>query len=137
MTGRGLLKRIGLALAITAGFFVFVFVVVDATAMPMRPDLQKLLAEPPETATGFVPARAGWHGPEMSASVPSATRAPLEESAGTQPVRASLLAALMPDYRLLLPIGLAILLLRLVWRPAKARICAMAPREESPPAKAA
>jgi len=137
-----LIKRIGLTLAITAGFFVFLE--VEANATPVRPDMQKLLADPQETATQFAPARAGWQGPEMSLTVPPTTRALLDQSGAAQRVRASLLAAMIPDFRLVLLIGFAIVLLRLLWRPARKAPVASMPAtvsmpvpEESPPAQAA
>ncbi len=134
MSGKGLAIRIGLVLAITAGFFVFLS--VEANATPIRPDLQKLLAEPQEPS--FAPARAGWDGPEMSVTASPAARELLEHSAARQMMRASLLALLVPDFRILLLIGLAIILLRRLWRSARpARVCSFPASEESPPAKAA
>ena len=135
VSGKGLAIRIGLILAITAGFFLFL--ALEANGTPIRPDLQKLLAEPPEAAP-FAPARAGWQGPEMSASLSSPARALLEQSSAGPQVRDSLLAILVPDVRVLLLIGFTILRLRRLWQPTPRPAVPMrSAREEEPPAKAA
>ncbi len=137
MTGKGLARRIGLILALTAGFFIFL--TIEANATPIRPDLEKLLAEPQPATAQFTPARAGWHGPEMSVSLSPATRELLDSSVVAQEMRASLLAAAVPDWRVLLFLAFVILVLRRLLRPARraARISALPAQKESPPAKAA
>ncbi len=106
------MKRILLTLAVTAGFLLSL--ALPATATPIRPDLQKILAEPQQAAVQFPPARAGWQGSEMATSTPSTNPgvAVLRQASAANAARASLIAAALPDPRILLLIGLAILLLR-------------------------
>jgi hypothetical protein len=113
VTGKRLLKRILLTLAATAGFFMLAFV-IQAQAMPIRPDLQKLLAQPQEATSQFAPARAGWQGPEISRTEPQRGPAAtlLDQSATAKSMRATLVAAAIPDPRLLLLVVLAIFALR-------------------------
>ncbi len=140
MTGKGLVKRILLTLALTAGFLILA--TVEANTTPIRPDLRKLLEEPQGAATSFVPARAGWQGPEMSTTSPKNADL-LNQTAAAREMREALIAAAIPDLRILALIALVILLLRRIRRPA-ARVETMRLREartrmgdESPPAKAA
>lgn len=84
-------------------------VVIPAQATPIRPDVKHLLAEPQAPAQ-FVPARAGWQGPETP---PAPRESPLLKSAASaKAVRASLIAAAIPDPWAVLAIAAAILLLR-------------------------
>ncbi len=107
-----MVKRHLLTLAATAGFLLSLSA-APAMATPIRPDLQKLLAEPQEAAMQFVPARAGWQGPEMSpARAHVNPAAAVEQSSAAEAARASLLAAVIPDPRVLALIALTILLLR-------------------------
>ncbi len=134
MTGIGLAKRILLTLALTAGFFILIG---QANATPIRPDLQKLLDQPQEAATQFVPARAGWQGPEMSTTVPKNADL-LDQSVAARNVRASLIAVAVPDLRIVALIVLTILLLRRMRRPVAVVETMPVREEESPPeAKAA
>jgi len=87
-----------------AGLAALLF--VPATATPIRPDLKRLLAEPQATQP-FVPARAGWHGPETPPPPP-----PQQAETASRAVRASLWAAAIPDPWAVLAIGVAILFLR-------------------------
>lgn len=84
--------------------------VIPAAATPIRPDVQRLLASPP-TPTQFIPARAGWHGPETPAPV-QAIKGQIGGASSGRAVRASLLAAAIPDPWAVLAIVAAILLLR-------------------------
>ena len=97
-------RKIGLKTLLIAGFAALLF--VPATATPIRPDLKQLLAEPQATQP-FVPARAGWHGPETPPPPPRA-----QAEAASRAVRASLWAAAIPDPWAVLAIALAILFLR-------------------------
>ncbi len=133
MTGRGLVKRILLTLALTAGFFILV--TIEANATPIRPDLRKLLGEPQEAVTQFVPARAGWQGPEMTTAAPKNADL-LDQSAAAGNMRATLIAAAVPDVRILALIALVILLLRRMRRPTT-RVETTPAREERPTSKAA
>ncbi len=112
------MKRTLLTLAATAGFFIL-FSAIQAEATPIRPNLQKLLAEQQQATIQFAPARAGWQGPEMSTvSPPAPARA---EMAVRNADRAALVALATPDFRILLLIGTAIILLRLLRRRRPAR----------------
>ncbi len=106
------MKRILLTLAVTAGFLLSL--TGSAAATPIRPDLQKILAQQQEAAMQFVPARAGWQGPEMTTPTPETNPgiAVLQESSAAKAARASLIAAAIPDPRVVALIGLTILLLR-------------------------
>lgn len=83
---------------------------LPAQATPIRPDVQRLLAEP-QTPSQFVPARAGWHGSETPAP-PRVAQGQLDGAASARAVRASLLAAAIPGPWAVLAIAAAILLLR-------------------------
>src|ERR1041385_669448 len=50
VTGKGLLKRIGMTLALTAGLFVLISA-IDADATPIRPDIRKLVTQNQSTQT--------------------------------------------------------------------------------------
>jgi hypothetical protein len=83
---------------------------VPIHATPIRPDVQRLLAAP--AAPGqFVPARAGWHGPETPMPV-HGLNGQLDRASSARAVRASLVAAAIPDPWAVLAIAAAILLLR-------------------------
>jgi hypothetical protein len=88
---------------------VAVIVVIPAHATPIRPDVQRLLSQPQAPAQ-FVPARAGWQGPETP-PVPREAVA-LRPSTAAKAMRASLLAAAIPDPWAVLAIAAAILFLR-------------------------
>ena len=84
--------------------------VLPAGATPIRPDVQRLLASP-QAPTQFIPARAGWHGPETPARA-QAIKSQIDGVTSARAVRASLVAAAIPDPWAVLAIVAAILLLR-------------------------
>ncbi len=87
-----------------------------ATATPIKPDIKKLVAEPQQPQTPYMPARAGWNGPEMQ-KVPVDAAPPAFSHAGTaRAIRASLLAAIVPDWRMALALAIAIFVLRRLQR---------------------
>ncbi len=94
--------------------------VVGADATPIRPDVKKLLAQPQESAasTDYVPARAGWDGPETPKLqfTDNATLDILSPAATARHARKSLLMAAIPDLRALAAVLLAILLLRRMYK---------------------
>ncbi len=93
----------------------------SADATPIRPDLKKILTQPPEAAMKFAPARAGWNGPEMQPPAAQASAAlTFSQVAVAQAVRDSLRKAAIPDPRAVAAIVAAIVLLRKVrqLRPA-------------------
>jgi hypothetical protein len=113
MPAKPLLLRILTVMGMT--IFIFILLtVMRAQAMPIRPDVRKLLSEPRVPATDFAPARAGWNGPESgkAARPVNLTYDQLGPAGTAREVRSSLLAAALPDYRVLAAILLVILLLR-------------------------
>jgi hypothetical protein len=92
--------------------------VVQAQATPIRPDIRKMVDEPQQDSTAqFVPARAGWDGPEMASSRAPAVNESLEAMNGrglARARRAELISAATPDPRAILGIAALIFLLRLL-----------------------
>jgi hypothetical protein len=78
-------------------------------ATPKRLDLKKLLAQPQPKRQEFLPARAGWDGPEQVVK-PNAYMQHME--AATPNIAAEWEAVLVPDWRILLLLTAAILGLR-------------------------
>jgi len=100
-----------LLLAIVACFGL----VVLAAATPIKPDLKKLLNQPPPRH--FIPARAGWYGPESQPSANANFNPTLEAygPAGTaRSLRAALAAAFIPDPKAVVAIAVLILLMRIL-----------------------
>jgi hypothetical protein len=112
VTGTGLIKRVFVVIAIAAGLLTFVG--ATAHASPIRPDIRKLLAQPTTPTPQYIPARAGWNGPEISTArtAPNPTYESLSPATAAREVRASLTATMVPDYRVLVLLALVILLLR-------------------------
>jgi len=112
VTGLGLLKRVLVVMTVVAGLMTF----LGATghASPIRPDVKKLLSQPPVPMPQYVPARAGWNGPEIatSRSAPNPTYESLGPAAYAREVRETLFATMIPDLRILALLALVILLLR-------------------------
>lgn len=121
MSAKRLLKRIVAVTVMTVCFFILM-AVMRAEAMPIKPDVRKVLEQeqPNAAPTQFAPARAGWDGPETARSTQgfNSTYNQLGPAGTARAVRNSLLAAALPDYRALAAIALIILLLR---RMRKAR----------------
>jgi hypothetical protein len=116
-----LLRNIGVAL-------LALVATVPAFATPKRLDLKKLLAQPQQRRQEFVPARAGWDGPEQVVR-PNAYMQHMEAS--TRDLGSEWMALLIPDWRIALLLGAAIIGLRQFRRTTPA------PREasyEQPPA---
>jgi hypothetical protein len=112
VTGTGLIKRVLVVMLVAAGLLTFVG--ATAYASPIRPDIKKLLAQPPAPTPQYVPARAGWNGPEISTAhtAPNPTYESLSPATAARELRASLMATMVPDYRVLVLLALVILLLR-------------------------
>lgn len=122
MTGRKLIRRTVLALLFACGILIF-FAAIDAQATPISPDIRKLLDQQnTEKIPRFAPARAGWHGPEFN-PIEAAASTPMERysaAASARAVREALVAAAIPDWRILLVIlGLILLLRKLGSRTTK------------------
>src|SRR3954462_12182632 len=84
-------------------------------AVPLKPDLQKILKQGEQRPKRFGPAHAGWNGPEM-VRAQEASPNPIYEAYGpastVRAIRASLAAAATPDPMALGAIGLLILMFR-------------------------
>ncbi|HWR16186.1 MAG TPA: hypothetical protein VN577_15265 [Terriglobales bacterium] len=92
-----------------------VLIAATAFAVPIKPDLEKMLKQQEQRPQPFEPARAGWNGPEMVRAQDVAPN-PVYEAYGpastVREIRASLAAAATPDPKALVAIGILILLLR-------------------------
>jgi hypothetical protein len=106
------MKRILVVTLATAGLLISLG--ATSHASPIRPDLKKLLSQPIEQMPQYVPARAGWNGPEISSArtAPNPTFESLSPAASARELRATLFATMMPDLRILALLALVILLLR-------------------------
>ena len=112
VTGTGLIKRVFVVMLVAAGLLTFVG--ATAYASPIRPDIKKLLAQPAAPTPQYVPARAGWNGPEISTArtAPNPTYESLSPAAAARELHSTLMATMVPDYRVLVLLALVILLLR-------------------------
>jgi hypothetical protein len=99
------------------GLTLLIFLTVSGGyAVPIKPDLQKILKQQEQKPRHYEPAQAGWNGPEMVRPQEAAPN-PVYEAYGpastVRAIRASLSMAAKPDPVALLGIGLLILMLRL------------------------
>jgi hypothetical protein len=107
MTAMSRIRHFGMAVAILFA--------VHAFAVPVKPNLEKILQQQQQRPRQYEPARAGWDGPEM-VRPQDASPNPVYEAYGpastARAIRASLRTAMLPD-----PAALtAILMLILLWR---------------------
>jgi hypothetical protein len=123
VTGTRLLNRCVIVLVLAAGVLALG---ASAHASPIRPDLKKILAQPPAVMPQFVPARAGWNGPEIATakSAPNATLESLSPAGTARVVQSSLVTTMVPDFRIVALLGFMILLLRRVYRYEQERTAA-------------
>ncbi len=82
---------------------------LPAFATPKRLDLKKLLAQPQQKRQEFIPARAGWDGPERVVRPNSYVQ---HMEASTRDGGAEWMAVLLPDWRIAMLLGAAIIVLR-------------------------
>lgn len=88
---------------------------IPAAATPKRPDLKKLLSQPQTKSEPYIPARAGWDGPEQNPqSVIYLQQLAALDSA--QANRATLFNLLVPDWRVVLSLLATIFVLRYLKR---------------------
>jgi len=113
VTGKGLLKRIGITLALATGLFV-ILAVGEANATPIRPDIRKVVAESQTRPPQMPSARAGWNGPEMRPE--SRTIAALDPAITLRSNKAALITAAIPDPRALFAVAIIIILMRTLKR---------------------
>jgi hypothetical protein len=88
-----------------------------ALAVPVKPDLQKILKQQEHRPRYFEPARAGWNGSEMKRPEDASPNPVLEAygpKATTRAIRASLMAAAVPDPKAVVAIAAVILLMRVL-----------------------
>jgi hypothetical protein len=84
---------------------------IPAAATPKRPDLKKLLDQPQVKPEPYIPARAGWGGPEQNPKTVAYFQQ-LTAIDSSQANRATLLNILIPDWRVILSLLLTIFVLR-------------------------
>ena len=126
------------------GLMLLLTMAVGADAVPIKPDLQKILKQQEQKPRYYEPAQAGWNGPEM-VRPQEASPNPIYEAYGpastVRAIRASLLTAAKPDPVALMGIGLLILMLRLARnersKREKAGVVVPIRREHAPGRRAA
>jgi hypothetical protein len=134
VTGKGLLKRIGLTLLLTAGLFIFLGA-IEADATPIRPNIRKLVTENQTPPPQAVPARAGWDGPEIPRRE-ARLNPDLDPAVTLRSNKAALITAAVPDPRAVLALIVVIFLMRMLRKiqekqrqGAPANIVPLAPKE--------
>ena len=117
VSGKGLLKRIAMTMALTTGLFLFLAAMnVDAGATPIRPNIRKLISAMDGIEAQAQPARAGWNGPEMPRKDLAQVSPALDPAVRLRANKAAILAAVVPDYRAVLAVIVVIFLMRLLRR---------------------
>jgi len=107
------IKQFGLAFALLAA----IGAAGTAFAVPVKPDLEKILKQQDQRKRTFEPAQAGWNGPEMQRPQDASPNAVLEAygpAATVRSVRAALMAAAVPDPKAVLAIAVLIMLMRIM-----------------------
>lgn len=123
VNGKRLITRILAVLAAAAVFLLFVALAQgSAGATPIPPDVRKLAEQPQEAPPKLEPARAGWNGPETSATSSLMSAA---QAAHVRAVRRALAIVVTPDPRALAAILAMILLLRKVRATREAQAAAV------------
>jgi hypothetical protein len=88
-----------------------------AFAVPVKPDLGKILKQQEQRNRSFEPAQAGWNGSEMQRQQDAAPNPVLEAygpAATARSIRAALMAAAVPDPAAVIAIAVLILLMRIM-----------------------
>lgn len=88
------------------------FATLPARATPIKLDLKKLPAQPEPKKSEYIPARAGWNGPEQHSAESNLYTQRYGPEATSRALKASLLAAAVPDWRTVLGLIAVIFLLR-------------------------
>ena len=99
-------------------------------AIPIRPDLGKMLKQHEQRNRQFDPAQAGWNGPEMQRLQDVAPNPVLEAygpAATARSVRAALMAAAIPDPKAVVAIAVLIILMRILRQVQDRRKAAIIP----------
>jgi hypothetical protein len=105
------IKQFGLLAAVMTFSFGASF------AVPVKPNLEKTLQQQEQRKRVFAPAQAGWNGPEMQRPQDVAPNPVLEAygpAATARSIRASLVAAAIPDPKAVIAIATIIILMRLM-----------------------
>lgn len=120
MSGKRLLRRIVAVIGALCGFLLFL-AITHSEATPIRPDVKKLINQPQQPDIHLAPARAGWNGPEMARAGDAPGLVLFGSASDAQAVRESLIAAFVPDPRVLAFLMALILLLRQFrnWRTSR------------------
>jgi len=122
MDAKRLARRLAAGLGTVALVWALVVVVSDAAqATPIRPDVRELVKQPASEPPDYLPARAGWKGPETS---PAALAAAEARAARVRAVRQALAFVVTPDPRVLAALLAAILILRKLRERREARALA-------------
>ena len=109
----GRIKHFRLVLALMASSLF----AMSAWAMPVKPDLGKILKQQEHRNHAYEPAQAGWNGPEMQRPQDAAPNPVLETfgpAATVRSIRAALMAAAIPDPSAVVAIAVLILLMRIM-----------------------
>jgi hypothetical protein len=107
------IKHFGLA----ALFVSLLGFAAAAFAVPVKPDLEKILKQQEQRNRPFEPAQAGWNGPEMQRPQDASSNVVLETygpAATKRAMRAALAAAAIPDPKAVVAIAALILLMRIM-----------------------
>lgn len=107
------IKHFGLAIALAA----LLGCAATAFAVPVKPDLEKILKQQEQRNRPFEPAQAGWNGPEMQRPQDAAPNPVLEAygpAATARSIRAALTAAAIPDPEAVVAIAVLIMLMRIM-----------------------
>lgn len=112
--------RVMVVVGVLCGFLLFL-AATQSEATPIRPNVKKLLNQPPPQQMHFAPARAGWNGPEIAQSGAGVNPILFGSSLDAQAVRDSVISALIPDPRMAALLLAVILLLRQFrnWRSSR------------------
>lgn len=106
---------------------------VQAGSTPIAPDLREVIQQR-QTRTHYIPARAGWNGPEVSSAAAPANPAfqAYGPAASARAVRSALITATIPDPRLVVAVAVAIMLLRYAqnWRKERTLQAVSEPRDQ-------
>jgi hypothetical protein len=97
-------------------------------ALPIKPKIEDVIKEAKKPPEKFVPARAGWNGPEEKSAIsaPNATYDGLRKSMSPEAARSQLLQAAKPDWRLML----AVVGVIFFWRFKRTYENSLVPREQ-------
>jgi hypothetical protein len=117
---------------------VFLLLGAIAPATPIRPTAKQILKDAKPAGEGFIPARAGWNGPEnQKADTTNPLMERFRPAAQARANRESLLAIALPDPRLWALLAFFIIALRVLHLRAERRmgrpVLVKQPPAEQPP----